>query len=270
MKPNVIYSSHPIGTIRGNLICRDSIYLRLLLVAKSCTQTSSIGREKKNIWKSRRIAIGLVTSCDMARRSIERAEHSLNIIGLHNIKKLLIFFEKKSQKLRGVYFSTRWISSRKAPHLHTRPGVVARVRTHTQSYIYIYMRAHTLCVYLLLCLFPNCFVIIHQPAASSPFFFFSVAPDRAPDLWFINYAIKKERERNGIHPRSFPMQLYQTNSTQRRFKWVLIYTAALCRKSWNFILLFELLFSRRGEKEREKRRQGCCIQSVMGPCHYCP
>lgn len=130
-------------------------------------------KEEENIWKSRRIAIGLVTSCDMARRSIERAEHSLNIIGLHNIKKLLIFFEKKSQKLRGVYFSTRWISSRKAPHLHTRPGVVARVRTHTQSYIYIYTCAHTHCVYICCCV---CFQIAsllftsQQPAL---LFFFS-------------------------------------------------------------------------------------------------
>ena len=108
---------------------------------------------------------------------------------------------------------------------------------------HIYTCAHTHCVYICCCV---CFQIAsllftsQQPAL---LFLFSVAPDRAPDLWFINYAIKKERERNGIHPRSFPMQLYQTNSTQRRFKWVLIYTAALCRKSWNFILIFELLFS---------------------------
>ena len=177
--------------------------------------------------------------------------------------------KKKKSKAAGRLLSTRWISSRKAPHLHTRPGVVARVRTHTKLYIYIHARTHTVCISA--AVFVSKLLRYYSPASSQlSFFFFSVVPDRAPDLWFINYAIKKERERNGIHPRSFPMQLYQTNSTQRRFKWVLIYTAALCRKSWNFILLFELLFSRRGEREREKRRQGCCIQSVMGPCHYCP
>ena len=128
-------------------------------------------KEEENIWKSRRIAIGLVTSCDMARRSIERAEHSLNIIGLHNIKKLLIFLwrKKKSQKLRGVYFPRDEYRREKLP-ISTRDRALLLASAHTQSYIYIYMRAHTLCVYLLLCLFPNCFVIIHQPAASSPFF----------------------------------------------------------------------------------------------------
>ena len=133
MKPNVIYSSHPIGTIRGNLICRDSIYLRLLLVAKSCTQTSSIGREKKNIWKSRRIAIGLVTSCDMARRSIERAEHSLNIIGLHNIKKLLIFFEeeKKVKSCGAFTFHEMNIVEKSSPSPHATGRCCSRPHTHT-------------------------------------------------------------------------------------------------------------------------------------------
>ena len=135
-------------------------------------------------------------------------------------------------------------------------------RPHTHKVIYIYTCAHTHCVYICCCV---CFQIAsllftsQQPAL---LFLFSVAPDRAPDLWFINYAIKKERERNGIHPRSFPMQLYQTNSTQRRFKWVLIYTAALCRKSWNFILLFELLFSRRGEREREREKETGLLHSI--------
>ena len=219
-------------------------------------------KEEENIWKSRRIAIGLVSSCDMARRSIERAEHSLNIIGLHNIKKLLIFlWEKKKVKSCGAFtFHEMNIVEKSSPSPHATGRCCSR--PHTHKVIYIYTCAHTHCVYICCCV---CFQIAsllftsQQPAL---LFLFSVAPDRAPDLWFINYAIKKERERNGIHPRSFPMQLYQTNSTQRRFKWVLIYTAALCRKSWNFILLFELLFSRRGEREREREKETGLLHSI--------
>ena len=157
-------------------------------------------KEEENIWKSRRIAIGLVSSCDMARRSIERAEHSLNIIGLHNIKKLLIFFEeeKKVKSCGAFTFHEMNIVEKSSPSPHATGRCCSRPHTHTKLYIYIHARTHTVCISA--AVFVSKLLRYYSPASSQlSFFFFSVVPDRAPDLWFINYAIKK-REREKWNP----------------------------------------------------------------------
>ena len=135
-------------------------------------------KEEENIWKSRRIAIGLVTSCDMARRSIERAEHSLNIIGLHNIKKLLIFFEeeKKVKSCGAFTFHEMNIVEKSSPSPHATGRCCSRPHTHKVIYIYIHARTHTVCISA--AVFVSKLLRYYSPASSQLSFFFFLGSAR--------------------------------------------------------------------------------------------